>query len=132
MDEAAVSTIHGWCNRMLREHAFDSGSLFTQTLEADQAELLDEAVRDYWRTFFYPLAADDAARCAGWWADAQRCCRRSASCWRLARCAGARAPNPRAALRHGARGSRAASWPTLKAPWAGMGRRAAGAAGRRP
>ncbi|MBP3934887.1 MAG: UvrD-helicase domain-containing protein, partial [Pseudomonas sp.] len=32
MDEAAVSTIHGWCQRMLREHAFDSGSLFTQTL----------------------------------------------------------------------------------------------------
>ncbi len=29
MDEAAVSTIHGWCYRMLREHAFDSGSLFT-------------------------------------------------------------------------------------------------------
>jgi hypothetical protein len=24
MDEAAVSTIHGWCNRMLSEHAFDS------------------------------------------------------------------------------------------------------------
>lgn len=22
MDEAAVSTIHGWCQRMLREHAF--------------------------------------------------------------------------------------------------------------
>jgi exodeoxyribonuclease V beta subunit len=32
MDEAAVSTIHGWCNRMLREHAFDSDSHFTQTL----------------------------------------------------------------------------------------------------
>ena len=31
MDEAAVSTIHSWCQRMLREHAFDSGSLFTQT-----------------------------------------------------------------------------------------------------
>jgi exodeoxyribonuclease V beta subunit len=30
MDEAAVSTIHSWCQRMLREHAFDSGSLFTQ------------------------------------------------------------------------------------------------------
>ena len=47
MDEAAVSTIHGWCNRMLREHAFDSGSLFSQTLEADQTELTQEAVRDY-------------------------------------------------------------------------------------
>ena len=40
MDEAAVSTIHAWCNRMLREHAFDSDSLFTQTLETDQSELL--------------------------------------------------------------------------------------------
>ncbi|SFR62032.1 DNA helicase/exodeoxyribonuclease V, beta subunit [Marinobacter daqiaonensis] len=55
MDEAAVSTIHGWCNRMLSEHAFDSGSLFRLTLETDQTELLDNVVRDYWRTFAYPL-----------------------------------------------------------------------------
>eukprot|EP00163_Fabomonas_tropica_P022334 TRINITY_DN3895_c0_g1_i1.p1 TRINITY_DN3895_c0_g1~~TRINITY_DN3895_c0_g1_i1.p1 ORF type:complete len:1242 (-),score=228.89 TRINITY_DN3895_c0_g1_i1:3381-7106(-) len=55
MDEAAVSTIHGWCNRMLSEHAFDSGSLFKLTLETDQSELLDDVVRDYWRTFIYPL-----------------------------------------------------------------------------
>ena len=47
MDEAAVSTIHGWCQRMLREHAFDSGSLFSQTLETDHSELLAEVVRDY-------------------------------------------------------------------------------------
>ncbi len=40
MDEAAVSTIHAWCQRMLSEHAFDSGSLFTQQLEADQRELM--------------------------------------------------------------------------------------------
>ncbi len=56
MDEAAVATIHAWSYRMLREHAFDSGSLFTQDLETDQSELLAEAVRDYWRTFVYPLA----------------------------------------------------------------------------
>ncbi|MBS8240003.1 exodeoxyribonuclease V subunit beta [Marinobacter lipolyticus] len=55
MDEAAVSTIHGWCNRMLSEHAFDSGSLFKLTLETDQSELLDDVARDYWRTFVYPL-----------------------------------------------------------------------------
>ena len=57
MDEAAVATIHGWCHRMLGEHAFDSGSLFRLTLETDQSELLDDVVRDYWRTFFYPLPA---------------------------------------------------------------------------
>ena len=55
MDEAAVSTIHSFCNRMLSEHAFDSGSLFKLTLETDQSELLDEVARDYWRTFVYPL-----------------------------------------------------------------------------
>ncbi|MFP2767990.1 exodeoxyribonuclease V subunit beta [Oceanisphaera sp. KMM 10153] len=58
MDEAAVSTIHGWCQRMLREHAFDSGSLFTQTLQTDHSELLVLVVRDYWRQQCYPLAGE--------------------------------------------------------------------------
>ena len=69
MDEAAVSTIHGWCNRMLREHAFDSDSLFTQRLETDQDELLAEVVRDYWRSFMYPLHADGARQVRGWWSS---------------------------------------------------------------
>ncbi|MBK5355426.1 exodeoxyribonuclease V subunit beta [Pseudomonas sp. TH41] len=60
MDEAAVSTIHGWCYRMLREHAFDSGSLFTQTLETNQSELLAEVVRDYWRRHYYGLSISEA------------------------------------------------------------------------
>jgi exodeoxyribonuclease V beta subunit len=55
MDEAAVYTIHGWCNRMLQQHAFDSGSLFRQEVDNDDLELLNEVVRDYWRTVFYPL-----------------------------------------------------------------------------
>ncbi|MDD2660713.1 MAG: exodeoxyribonuclease V subunit beta [Methylococcales bacterium] len=55
MDEAAVFTIHSWCNRMLQQHAFDSGSLFRQEVNTDDTELLNEVVRDYWRTFFYPL-----------------------------------------------------------------------------
>jgi exodeoxyribonuclease V beta subunit len=69
MDEAAVSTIHSWCNRMLREHAFDSGSLFTQRLETDQSALLAEVVRDYWRCFMVPLDQDAARRVAKWWAS---------------------------------------------------------------
>ncbi|RKP51822.1 exodeoxyribonuclease V subunit beta [Pararobbsia silviterrae] len=69
MDEAAVSTIHGWCNRMLREHAFDSDSLFTQSLETDQTELLADVVRDYWRCFMSSLDAHDAATVGAWCAD---------------------------------------------------------------
>jgi exodeoxyribonuclease V beta subunit len=67
MDEAAVSTIHGWCHRMLREHAFDSLSLFTQTLETDPAELRSEVVRDYWRQFYYPLSPSDTQAVSAYW-----------------------------------------------------------------
>ncbi|GHU17497.1 RecBCD enzyme subunit RecB [Betaproteobacteria bacterium] len=55
MDEAVISTIHGWCQRMLSEHAFDSRSLFNLTLQTDESELLAEATRDYWRVHCYPL-----------------------------------------------------------------------------
>lgn len=60
MDESAISTIHSWCQRMLREHAFDSGSLFTQTLETDLSDLLALVVKDYWRQQCYPLAESNA------------------------------------------------------------------------
>ncbi|MEQ6888597.1 exodeoxyribonuclease V subunit beta [Halomonas sp. CS7] len=55
MDEAAVSTIHSWCHRMLREHAFDSGSLFALEMSLDQSEMDLEIARDYWRSFYYDL-----------------------------------------------------------------------------
>ena len=67
MDEAAVSTIHGWCQRMLREHAFDSGSLFTQTLETDHSDLLAQVVRDYWRRFCYGMQGDALAWVRNHW-----------------------------------------------------------------
>ncbi|PMR72814.1 exodeoxyribonuclease V subunit beta [Billgrantia endophytica] len=67
MDEAAVSTIHSWCYRMLREHAFDSGSLFSLDLETDQTELELEVVRDYWRSFYYPLGNDELAAVVRHW-----------------------------------------------------------------
>ncbi|WP_447529365.1 exodeoxyribonuclease V subunit beta [Vreelandella sp. TE19] len=67
MDEAAVSTIHSWCYRMLREHAFDSGSLFSLNLENDQRELEQEVVRDYWRTFYYPLDAEALGQITQYW-----------------------------------------------------------------
>ncbi len=55
MDEAAVFTIDAWCQRMLREHAFDSGNLFDEKLAADEQALFSTAVRDYWRREVYPL-----------------------------------------------------------------------------
>src|SRR5690554_6400575 len=58
MDEADVSTIHGWCYRMLREHAFASSSLFDLELLSDPHSLLQELCQDYWRRFFYSYSSD--------------------------------------------------------------------------
>ncbi len=69
MDEAAVHTIDAWCQRMLREHAFDSGSLFDETLHADEAALREAAVRDVWRQQVYPLQGDALAAVLARWAS---------------------------------------------------------------
>jgi exodeoxyribonuclease V beta subunit len=117
MDEAAIDTIHAWCNRMLREHAFDSDSLFTQALEADQDELLAEVVRDWWRTFCYPLDEPGAAALRAWWKtpDALR-----AELGRLLRFAasGDDAPAPPAEALARAQAERAAALAEMKRPWA--------------
>ncbi|MBF0614412.1 MAG: exodeoxyribonuclease V subunit beta [Magnetococcales bacterium] len=71
MDEAAVETIHGWCHRMLRDHAFESHALLSQELAEDQSELLNGCVRDYWRLFLAPLPPDQAFEAALGWSSPQ-------------------------------------------------------------
>ncbi|TPE50687.1 exodeoxyribonuclease V subunit beta [Maribrevibacterium harenarium] len=55
MDEAAVSTIHSWCSRVLSEHAFYSGLSFSQTLVENEKPLIIQACEDYWRENIFPL-----------------------------------------------------------------------------
>lgn len=58
MDEAAIYTIHGFCQRMLTQNAFESGSLFEQEFVTNQHQLLFAAVADFWRNSFYGLDKD--------------------------------------------------------------------------
>jgi exodeoxyribonuclease V beta subunit len=69
MDDAAVYTIDAWCQRMLREHAFDSGSLFEENLVGDEAALRLEAVQDYWRQQLYPMDTALVTPVLGVWRD---------------------------------------------------------------
>ena len=48
-DEAAIFTIHGFCQRILHDYAFESGGLFDTELITDQSKLLGEAIDDFWR-----------------------------------------------------------------------------------
>ena len=67
MDDAAIFTIDAWCQRMLREHAFDSGNLFDEELESDESQRLHEAAQDYWRQQCYPLQGPQLASVLNVW-----------------------------------------------------------------
>ncbi len=67
MDEAAIFTIHGFCQRMLKQHAFESGTLFTSELMEDQSELVSDTVADFWRRTMYPLSTELAELTRSLW-----------------------------------------------------------------
>ena len=48
IDEAAISTIHGFCYRLLQETAFRSGMLFDSELSRDLSSLTEDVLCDYW------------------------------------------------------------------------------------
>lgn len=47
-DEAAIFTIHGFCQRILLENAFESGVAFDAELVTDERPLCTEVVQDFW------------------------------------------------------------------------------------
>ena len=52
-DEAQIFTIHGFCQRMLNDYAFESGARFDTTLVTDPKPIFEEVARDFWRLRFY-------------------------------------------------------------------------------
>lgn len=67
MDEAAIFTIHGFCQRMLKQHAFESGTLFNCELITDESDLLHQAAADYWRHRFYPANSALSTTLRSYW-----------------------------------------------------------------
>lgn len=47
-DQAAIFTIHGFCQRALRENAFESGADFDAELVPDESSFVADAVHDAW------------------------------------------------------------------------------------
>src|SRR5690606_18318243 len=48
-DEAAIFTIHGFCQRALQDAAFEAGGDFDNELTQDDSELIDALLADLWR-----------------------------------------------------------------------------------
>ena len=71
MDDAAVFTIHGFCQRMLSLNAFESGMLFEQQLIEDESQLRYQACADFWRRHCYPLNREIAQVIVASWKGPQ-------------------------------------------------------------
>ncbi len=71
MDEAAIFTIHGFCQRMLNLNAFESGMLFEQQLIEDESALFQQASADFWRRHCYPLEKSIARAVSEIWSGPQ-------------------------------------------------------------
>jgi len=56
-DEAAIFTIHGFCQRMLAENIFESNLLFNIELVENDEQIIKEVVEDYWRQNYYQKPA---------------------------------------------------------------------------
>jgi exodeoxyribonuclease V beta subunit len=48
-DQAPVYTIHSFCQRVLTEHAFESGAPFVTELAPDESALIAAVAQDFWR-----------------------------------------------------------------------------------
>jgi len=57
-DEAKISTIHGFCDGVLEENAFESGAAFETELVTDDSPLMDEIVADYWTRELFDAPRD--------------------------------------------------------------------------
>ncbi|HZX26772.1 MAG TPA: UvrD-helicase domain-containing protein, partial [Telluria sp.] len=117
MDEAAVFTIDAWCQRMLREHAFDSGSLFDEELLGDERALFEDAAHDYWRQHVYPLNAAALDVALAVWPSVDALKRKAAQLVQRAPMLGEPAPEPLARLIARADRERRARLAGLKEGW---------------
>ena len=52
-DMASIYTIHGFCQRVLNENAFETDNLFESDVLTDPMNLYSEIARDFWRKHFY-------------------------------------------------------------------------------
>ncbi len=57
VDDAAIFTIHGFCQRVLQEFAFESGATFDAELIGDHGPLITDAAQDYWSRALFDAPA---------------------------------------------------------------------------
>jgi len=61
IDQAGIFTIHGFCQRILSEHALESGQLFNLELTTDLNQIKQACTDDFWRQTIYQRSTWEVA-----------------------------------------------------------------------
>ncbi len=61
-DEAVISTIHGFCQKLLREYSLEFGVQADYTILKDTSEAIQDAVDEYWRSLVKDYSYDPTNR----------------------------------------------------------------------
>ena len=61
IDQAGIFTIHGFCQRILAEHALESGQLFDSELTGDISSIKQASSDDFWRKQIYQRSIWEAS-----------------------------------------------------------------------
>jgi exodeoxyribonuclease V beta subunit len=56
-DQSPIYTIHGFCQRVLADSAFESGMPFATSIVPDQSAFVKEVVEDFWRNEAHAASA---------------------------------------------------------------------------
>lgn len=67
IDQATITTIHGFAQRAAAENAFDSGLPFDRGEPADERTIQQEATADYWRSRVFGTGDREARAFLGLW-----------------------------------------------------------------
>ena len=57
-DEGQIFTIHGFCQKVIYEYAFECSNSFDGRLIGEEKNIIKKAVYDFWRTHFYNAPGD--------------------------------------------------------------------------
>lgn len=72
IDQAEIYTIHGFCQRMLKEYALDSLLPLQHVLVEDLSLHIKQVVEDFWRTSILTLPTDEVAYVYQQWAEPEQ------------------------------------------------------------
>ncbi len=71
MDEAAIFTIHSFCQRALQDNAFESGIPFEIDFIESEQDLRLNIIEDFWRSTFYSFPREKVQWIRSLWSDPQ-------------------------------------------------------------